>query len=88
MKLATIIAIALLVALATPASVQPLDRPTFICEDSQASEEANALARLGDREALAIHSRSYGCVLVVPPDFIGAGPWRDRYRSHRRPEAK
>jgi len=59
MKLATIIAIALLVALATPAAAQPLEPPAFVCEDEQASVTADALARLGDRESLAIHSKGH-----------------------------
>jgi len=75
--------LALLMAIATPALAQPLDRPTFVCADQQAAETAAALARLGDREALAIHSRSYGCVLIVPLDDIATGLWRDRERPRK-----
>ena len=66
----------LFLALAAPAAAQPLDRPAFVCDDAQAVEEAIAIARLHDREALEIHARSYCGSPVLPGD-------RDAWRRER-----
>jgi hypothetical protein len=83
MKLATIIAIALLVALATPAAARSrlvvLDRPTLACSDQQALETALTLARLHDGPAFRDHARSYGCMWIEPDDgplaVVGGSAW-------------
>jgi hypothetical protein len=83
MKLATIIAIVLLVVLATPAAAQPLESPndrdhfrdryhdlappSVACPDQQTLDEVEAMRRLGDREGEAITRRSYGCGPVLRP---------------------
>jgi len=83
MKLATIIAIALLVALATPAAARPrlvvLDRPTLARSDQQALETALTLARLHDGPAFRDHARSFGCMWIEPDDgplaVVGGSAW-------------
>jgi hypothetical protein len=56
-------AIAMLVVLGSPASAaEPVREPHYItvcCPDQQALDTAVALARLGDRQGLAIHIRSF-----------------------------
>jgi hypothetical protein len=60
-KIVTTTAIAMLVALSSPAAaVEPAPHYlTVCCPDQQAFDTAIALARLGDRSGLAIHIRSY-----------------------------
>jgi len=57
----------LALALATPAHSEPLDNPYGGC-DRQTLDEAVALERLGDREALRDHLRSFGCRLIFPDE--------------------
>jgi hypothetical protein len=65
MKLVMTIVIAALVALGSTARSEPLDNPYRDCSQ-QTLEEAIALERLGDREALHDHVRSFGCKLIWP----------------------
>jgi hypothetical protein len=62
----------LLLALATPARGEPLEAPYRECSQ-QTLEEAIALERLGDCEALRDHVRSFGCKMIWPRE--GLDPW-------------
>jgi hypothetical protein len=67
---------ALLALAATPAGAEPLNtlrEPYGTC-DQQTLDEAVALERLGDREALRDHLRSYGCRLIWPREGLQPFP--------------
>src|SRR5262249_51442683 len=53
------------VAMVLPATAQTLDNPYGTC-DQQTLDEAVALERFGDREALRDHVQSFGCKLIYP----------------------
>jgi hypothetical protein len=57
--------VVLFLALATLVAAEPLDNPYGTC-DQQTLDTAIALERLGDREALRDHVRSFGCRLIFP----------------------
>ena len=68
-------------ALATPAGAEPLNtlREPYRTCDQQTLDTAVALERLGDREALRDHLRSFGCRLVWPREGLNPfPPERDR----------
>jgi hypothetical protein len=52
---------------------EPLDSPYGGC-DQQTLDEAVALERLGDREALRDHVRSFGCRLIWPREGLRPFP--------------
>src|SRR5262249_53076265 len=58
-----------LLVFATPAHSEPLDNPYGGC-DRQTRDTAVALERLGDREALRDHLRSFGCRLIWPREGL------------------
>jgi hypothetical protein len=63
----------LIVMLGTPTRAETLSEPYGHC-DAQTLDEAVALDRLGDREALRDHLRSYGCRLVFPREGLRPFP--------------
>jgi len=73
--------LALFLALATPAHSKTLDNPYGGC-DRQTLDTAVALDRLGDREALRDHVRSFGCRLIWPRE--GLQPFPPDERRERR----
>jgi len=74
--------LALFLVLATPAHSEPLDNPYGGC-DRQTLDTAIALERLGDREALRDHVRSFGCRLVFPEALQPFPPERKERRERR-----
>jgi hypothetical protein len=70
--------LALFLALATPAHSETLDNPYGTC-DQQTFDTAVALERLGDREALREHLRSFGCRLIFPREGLQPFPPERRY---------
>jgi hypothetical protein len=72
-----------LMLLVTPAAAEPLDNPYGGC-DQQTLDTAIALERLGDREALRDHVRSFGCRLVFPREGLRPFPPEER-RTLRPP---
>ena len=74
-----------LMLLVTPAAAEPLDNPYGGC-DQQTLDTAIALERLGDREALRDHVRSFGCRLIFPDAaFRPFPPERGEERRILRP---
>ena len=74
--------VVLFLALATPVAAEPLDNPYGGC-DRQTLDTAIALRRLGDREALRDHVRSFGCRLVFPEALQPFPPERKERRERR-----
>jgi hypothetical protein len=73
----------LFLALASPAHSETLDNPYGEC-DRQTLDTAVALERLGDREVLREHVRSFGCRLMFPDEaFRPFAPERRRERMMR-----
>jgi hypothetical protein len=75
-----------LALLASPAHSQPLNtlrEPYGHC-DQQTLDEAVALERLGDRETLRDHVRSFGCRLIFPREGLRPFPPEER-RALRPP---
>ena len=81
-KMKSTVLVALLAAIASPATAQPLERqhyldrervldllqpPSVACPDQQTLDEVEVMRRLGDREGEAITRRSYGCGPVLRP---------------------
>ena len=52
--------------------------------DQQTLDEAVALDRAGDREALRHHLRSYGCRLIFPREGLNPFPPERKERRERR----
>jgi hypothetical protein len=67
------LALVLAIVTVAPAAAEPLDNPYGTC-DQQTLDTAVALERLGDREALRDHLRSYGCRLIWPREGLQPFP--------------
>jgi len=81
--------LALFLVLATPAAAEPLNTltdPYGTC-DQQALDTAVALERLGDREALRDHVRSFGCRLIFPREGLNPFP-PERRDGRERPRER
>jgi len=79
--------LALFLVLATPAEpLNTLTDPYGTC-DQQALDTAVALERLGDREALRDHVRSFGCRLIFPREGLNPFP-PERRDGRERPRER